>query len=217
MTAAWKKRTMELMKLDKGWKRVWIYYLYLWIGWGLFRWLFNLPEAIEELWIKPVIWLLPIWFIRANQKKRANWFEGDGLKAIAAGLGLGVLYSGVTILSKMKAGVGFEGWFGVEGWWMVGVGLITAIVEQLAFAGFIFYNLKDKFENKWALATLVGIMFGLMHIPIGVSMYGLQGWGLILIVGLFGLIQIGNVWLVGVTGNVISAIIAHWLVGIWWG
>ncbi len=212
-----KKRTMELMKLDKGWKRVWFYYLYLWIGWGLFRWLFNLPEAIEELWIKPVIWLLPIWFIRAKQKKRINWFEGNGLKAILAGLGLGVLYSGVTILSKMKAGVGFEGWFGVEGWWMIGVGLATAIVEQLAFTGFIFYNLKDKFESRWGLAVLIGLMFGLMHIPIGVSMYGLQGWGLFLIVGLFSLIQIGNVWLVSVTGSVISAIITHWLVGIWWG
>lgn len=208
---------MELMRLDKAGKRVVLYYLYLWIGWGLFRWLFSLPEAIEELWIKPVVWLLPIWFLRAAEKERDRWFRGNIWKAGLAGLGLGVLYSGVTVLSRRMAGVEVESWLGVDRYGMVGVGLVTAIVEQLAFAGFIFYSLKERIESRWGVAVIVGALFGLLHIPIGISLYGLHGWALALVVVLFGLIQIGNVWLVGETDNVLSAIMAHWLVGIFWG
>ena len=35
---------------------------YLLVVWGFYRFLFKMPEEVEELLIKPIIWLLPVFF-----------------------------------------------------------------------------------------------------------------------------------------------------------
>lgn len=214
LTGINKRGTMELMKISENWRRVGGYFLYLLIGWGLFRWLFDFSEIIEELWVKPVIWLLPIWLIRARQKDREDWFGGNWIKTVILGIGLGGVYAGMVVWAK--AGAGLELSWGVERWQMVGIGLATAIVEQLAVAGFLREGLKKGLESSWGVAVLLGVMFAALHIPIAVSLYGLFGWELILILSLFALTEIGNVLLVEVTGNVMVAVLAAWVMGIWW-
>lgn len=34
--------------------------VYLLVVWGFYRFLFQLPEQVEELFIKPVVWIVPV-------------------------------------------------------------------------------------------------------------------------------------------------------------
>ena len=43
---------------------------YLLVVWGLYRFFFQLPEEIEELFIKPIVWLLPVAYL--VRKEKAN-------------------------------------------------------------------------------------------------------------------------------------------------
>ena len=42
--------------------------VFLLLVWGFYRMLFNLPPEIEELYIKPVIWLLPVLYLVRKEK-----------------------------------------------------------------------------------------------------------------------------------------------------
>ena len=44
--------------------------VYLLIVWGFYRFLFQLPETIEEIFIKPVVWLLPVFFLLRSEKEK---------------------------------------------------------------------------------------------------------------------------------------------------
>jgi len=115
------------------------YYCYLLLVWGFFRLLVKFPDLIEELWLKPLIWLLPLLWIWVGEKKRIRFFSGSMKTALVWGFGLGVLYTLVALaagvgkygsLSEMKVGGDLEGWVDV-----VGIGLATAITEELVFSG----------------------------------------------------------------------------------
>ena len=46
-------------------KNVTIYSVYLILIWAFYRFLFQLPDQVEELFVKPILWLLPLfWFVR---------------------------------------------------------------------------------------------------------------------------------------------------------
>ena len=49
--------------------KVLVYYVYLLMAWGLFRLLVRLPDIIEELWFKPVVWMFPLWWLWLREKK----------------------------------------------------------------------------------------------------------------------------------------------------
>ena len=41
---------------------------YLLIVWGFYRLMFKLPDEIEELIVKPLVWLLPVFFLLGREK-----------------------------------------------------------------------------------------------------------------------------------------------------
>jgi len=49
-------------------KHITILATYLLIVWGFYRFLFKLPEEIEELIIKPLVWLLPVFYLLRKEK-----------------------------------------------------------------------------------------------------------------------------------------------------
>jgi len=56
--------------------RLGVYYFYLLLVWGSFRYWIRLPEVVEELWFKPVIWLLPLYWWRISLKGKPELFSG---------------------------------------------------------------------------------------------------------------------------------------------
>lgn len=136
-----------------------VYYLYLLFFWSLFRAYFNLPEVIEELWFKPVIWLVPlmVWNMSLG-KARVVLFAKKGLYN---SLFLGVLFSFAYWL-VFSLGQNLN----VGSWNNVGVALSVAVVEELTFSGFIFGYLRYSLRSSAMKSLIVtSILASLSHLP----------------------------------------------------
>src|SRR3990170_3518480 len=70
--------------------------VYLLIVWGFYRFLFQLPEEIEELFVKPAVWLIPtlLLVVKERQGLGSLGFTFKNLfPAIYYSLGLGVIFA----------------------------------------------------------------------------------------------------------------------------
>jgi len=141
-------------------KRLIFYFVYLVIVWGSFRYFVRLPEIIEELWFKPVLWLLPLIWWQFSLKSRLNMFKGNKVGALLWGLLGGVIY---VILLRVLVGRSFS--LDVN---KVGIAFVTAVVEELTFAGFMLsVLLAEKKGEEWSL-FFVSLGFALIHLPINI-------------------------------------------------
>ena len=197
-------------------RQVFKYYAFLLVVWGFFRFLFKLPNLVEELWFKPVIWLLPILIIWANDKKPINFFGGKLLPTLTYGLFLGAFYwlvFGVIQITKN----GWSGTFQVSGsGWIdfAGISLATAITEELAFSGYLFNKLVLVNRQVWLAITTTSVMFTLLHLSIGLFVYKYNLTQMIFFLILVFIVQTGNVWVMSRTKNVLGPILSHWLYGL---
>ena len=135
-----------------------IYYVYLLLVWGGIRYGLRFPDVIEELWFKPVIWLVPLFWWRLGWKGRPELFSGNWWLSGKLGLLVGVVY---FVLIRWLGGVSSLSW----GWDILGVALVTAIVEELAFSGFLL-GIVDEVRGRRVLNILVvSLMMVGVHLP----------------------------------------------------
>ncbi len=181
-------------------KKVLIYTLYLLIVWGGFRYFVNLPPVIEELWIKPVIWLVPLFWWNVSLKSRVSLFEGGFAKSIFYGFMAAIFYFLITRLWKGVLSINIE---------LLGIATVTAIVEELAFSGFLLgYLLKKK--TDWVLSLVIlGFCTALVRIPILLFSYKLDFWqGIVVLIFVFSSAMI-NAYVRLESRNVTGSILAR--------
>ncbi len=190
---------------------------YLLIVWGFYRFLFKLPEEIEELVIKPVIWLLPVFYLVRKEKLglKSIGITGKNLfPAIYLALALGVVFAieGVFInLLKygefnFSANIGQRAIFAA-----LGLSLATGISEEISFRGYLFNRVWHALGSEWSANIITSLVWGLVHIPIAIfwwelSLAGILGY--LLLTTLFG---IGSAFVFARTKNVTSSILLHLL------
>jgi membrane protease YdiL (CAAX protease family) len=199
-------------------RQVFKYYAYLLVVWGLFRFLFKFPELIEELWFKPVIWLLPLLLIVVQQRKRLNFFKGPMLPTLLWGTGVGAAFWLILALIQLSRS-GFAGL--VIDWqdpaWLdfAGISLVTAITEELTFSGFIYQKFSGIMGKKfWTPLLLTSGLFALLHIPIGLFLYQYGFYQMFFFLLLVLTVQLGNLYVMSQTRNVLGPILSHWFWGL---
>ena len=201
-------------KKDGSFLKVLMYYVYLLTAWGLFRLLIRLPEVIEELWFKPVVWMLPLWWLWSREKRRVNLFKGSVKGALVWGMSLGLLYGLVAWLAgwskygEIRLDSEAMGWLDVAG-----IGLVTAVTEEVVFSGYLLQKIKGFVVSEWMAITLTGLGFALLHLPIAIFVYGYGGGEMLGFLVVIMLMAMGNYWVMMRTRNVIAPILSHW----WWG
>ena len=182
--------------------RLGVYYFYLLLVWGSFRYWIRLPEVVEELWFKPVIWLLPLYWWRISLKGKPELFSGKWLVSGGWGVAVGVLY---FVLLKVLGAVGQTGW-NLD---LLGIALVTAIVEELTFSGLVLGVLDWVRGKKGLNLIVVGLMVVGVHLPINIFVFGLRGRELVgVLLWLFSVAVI-NGGLRQKTGNVVGSIVAR--------
>lgn len=199
------------------------YYCYLLLAWGIFRLTVRLPIVAEELIFKPILWGLPLLSLWMAEKRKVKFFEGSFIKAILFGGGLGVAYVVVIVIVGLVQGgdirINELSEMQLPFYDLLGVGLSTAIVEEMVFAGYIFSKVRGFLGGFWPAGGLTSIAFMAMHVPIGVFVYEYSGFGLVGFLGLVGLVSLGNYWVMEKSKNVTGPILSHWLwavaVGLW--
>ena len=196
-------------------KNVTSYVVYLFIVWGLYRSLFKLPNEIEELFVKPLIWLGPLVLILIKEKKGLSSL-GLTLKnmfpAVYYSLLLGIFFAfeGFLINYLKYQGGDFSANIG-ENAFLIGLGLsfATAISEEISFRGYVFGRVRGVIKNEWVANILVSIVWALVHLPITIFWWNLTAGetiGYLILTTIFG---VGSSFVYARTGNIISSILLH--------
>lgn len=153
-------------------------YLIIFVLWGLYRLLFRLPSDIEEIILKPIIWLIPTFYI-------VFYLEKKGLDS----LGYSVKNFGKDVLRGLEFGVMFlivglslnylqNGSFSLQDFPAREVFLpalllsfITAISEETVFRGYIMNRLNTILKNMTLANLVTSFGFCLVHLPITIFVY----------------------------------------------
>lgn len=183
-------------------KRLWFYWGYLFLIWGLFRFLFRLPAVVEELWFKPVLWLTPLfWWNVSLALGGVTFWRGKWLGSLLWGMGAGAIYFLIIVL-----GGGQRPAFNLNG---LGVALATAITEEMVFSGFVAEYLRKIRGDRWQNLLTLALMTASMRLPILFFVYG-ASWrevaGVVLFAGASGVI---NAWIRLRTDNTAGSILAR--------
>ena len=192
-----------------------VYATYLLIVWGLYRFLIQLPDEVEELVIKPIIWLIPVFVIT---KKEGLGLDSLGITvknlfpSVYFSLALGSFFvmEAVIINFIKHNGLSFAANIGDKTLPMaLGISFATAVSEEIAFRGYMFNRLWLALKNEWLANVITTLVWVLIHVPIYIFVLQLGASATIvnlLITALFGL---GSAFVFARTKNVFSSIFLH--------
>ena len=178
------------------------YYVYLIFSWGSIRYFFDLPTVFEELWIKPVIWLLPIlvWNLMLGKRRVVMLDKKNTLMSISWGIMVGGVYF-ILIGWGRKIVLDFN---------LLATAMITSIVEELVFSGFVFGYLQQESKNIFrSFATTLLMVLG-SRLPYLILENKLDSLTLFFSLLLILSASIVSLSLRRVTNNVWGSIVARW-------
>lgn len=212
-----KKKDLEKEKSQKTVliKHSTILIAYLLIVWGFYRFLFKLPEEVEELFIKPILWLVPVfYFVRKEGRGLSslgitskNLFE-----SIYLSLALGLVFAieGLVVNFIKYEGLLFGANIGEKALLVsLGLSLATAISEEITFRGFLFGRIWSVLKSEWRANLVTSFFWALIHIPIAVFWWQLgfpETLGFMILTTIFG---IGSAFVFARTKNIFSSILLH--------
>jgi membrane protease YdiL (CAAX protease family) len=203
------------------WHRVIGIYTFALVVWGFFRLLSPLPIWIEEVFVKAVVFGLPVFLVVLNKEKKdltslgistKNFFE-----SVYLGLSLGAFFwffgqlsnfirhKGVLTLREIQPTSPEFGGFLL-------LALITAWWEELLFMGYILNRLLKVISAEWKVALITSTMFSLVYIP-NMIVKGVSIWQMLLQIILLFSLGLGNSILMLRTKNLIAPILSHALWG----
>jgi membrane protease YdiL (CAAX protease family) len=196
-------------------KHVTIYSAYLVIFWAFYRFLFKLPDQIEELIVKPAIWLIPIFWITVKEKLDMASLGLTFKKlfpAIYLSLGLGVIFVLEAVLGNLfKYGhFSFAANIGnLPLLTSLGISFATAFSEEIAFRGYIFGRLWKVLGSEWSANLVSTILWTAIHIPIAFFVWKLGFSAGILYLILTAAFGMGSAFIFGRTKNIWGSIFLH--------
>lgn len=138
-------------------KKLLYYVLYLVVVWGAFRFLFDFSAVVEELWFKPVIWLVPIFWWNESLHKRVGFFDGVLVNSVFFGLVLGMFYVAIVGKWSLLSNFNFD---------LFGVAMVTAVVEELALTGFVLKYLLNNNYTENVSVFVTGLVTATLRLPI---------------------------------------------------
>lgn len=201
---------------EKSFKYAISFAVYLLIVWGLYRFLFQLPETIEELFIKPVVWLVPlIYFLKK---------EGANLSSVGVttknlfpatyfALGLGVFFlMEAVIVNFVKYGGSFNFGANIGSLPLLssfGLSFATAISEELSFRGYIFTRVWAVLKSEWISNLVTSLFWAAIHVPITFFVWKLNLSSALLYLFLTTLFGVGSSFVYARTKNIFSSVLLH--------
>lgn len=188
---------------------------YLLIVWGFYRFLFRFPEEVEELLIKPILWLIPVYYFVSKEKlgvKSVGITMKNMFPSIYLALGLGAIFviEGVVINAIKHGAVSFNANVGqVAILSAFGISLATAISEEITFRGYLFTRVAYVTENDWVSNLITSLVWGLIHLPISIFWLDLSFAGVVGFFILTTVFGIGSAFIFSKTRNIASSILLH--------
>lgn len=190
--------------------------VYLFLIWGFYRFLFKLPDEVEELVIKPVIWLLPVLFLLKKEKKD---FDSIGITlknlfpAIYYALGLGAFFViEAVFVNFVKYGGQFDLGANIGNMSLMpalGLSLATAISEEITFRGYIFTRINGYIKNDLWSNLVTSLFWSVIHVPVTVFVWKLDLTASLTYLFLTAIFGVGSAFVFSKTKNITSSILLH--------
>lgn len=190
--------------------------VYLLIVWGFYRFLFQLPEHIEELFIKPIVWLVPVFYL---VKKEREGLDSLGITikglfpAVYYALGLGAFFvMEALIINFVKYGGEFNLGANIGNLPLLpalGLSFATAISEELAFRGYIFTRVLKFIKNEVYSNLLTSVFWAMIHVPITIFVWKLDFTAAVTYLVLTAIFGVGSAFVFARTKNIVSPILLH--------
>lgn len=197
-------------------KRAIILAVYLLIVWGFYRFLFKLPDEIEELVLKPIFWLLPVFYLVKLERKGLD-SVGITFKnlfpAVYFALGLGIVFVIEAVVANyfkygnqlnLGANIGNLPLFTA-----LALSFATAISEEITFRGYIFTRVWAFVKNELYANILTSILWSIVHIPITIFVWKLNLSASLIYLFITTLFGIGSAFVYARTKNIVSPILLH--------
>lgn len=191
------------------------FYAYLLVVWGFYRLLFQAPAPLEELVVKPIIWLVPLYFLVKREK--AKWTSigivfNNFFRTVYFVLTLGFVFSLFAVLvNYLKyGGLNFAANLTeVTFWGAIGLSFITATSEEITFRGYLLTRLMSVIKSEWMANLIISIGWAAIHLPIAVLDWKLEGMSLIIYTLVVSLFSVGTTFVFLRTKNIAAPILLH--------
>lgn len=204
-----------MIKKESTFKNLTVYAVYLLIVWGFYRLLFKLPDHIEEIFIKPVLWLVPLFHILKIEKQKISSI-GLSLKnifpSIYLSLGIGSLFVFEALIANFikYKGLNFAANLGdnliISSLFL---SFVTAFSEELAFRGYIFNRLWKILGKEIPANLITTVLWVLIHVPITIFVWKYSFVDSLIYLSLTGIFGAGSSFIFARTQNVVSSIFLH--------
>jgi len=199
-------------------KHVFALFSFIFIVWSFYRYLPQiLPLWAEELILKPLVWLLPaFWLVRRVEqqplsslgltKKRLSpsiyWGIGLGLVFALEGFLTNIVkYKGLNLISLGYSSATFLG--------LLAISLVTAFTEETVFRGYLFHRLWQIWQKEWLANIVSSFLFVLIHLPIGVFVLGYNPMVMLAYLFFVFIFAFGSAFVFGRTQNLLASILLH--------
>jgi membrane protease YdiL (CAAX protease family) len=184
--------------------------------WGFYRFIFELPEPVEELFIKPIVWLIPVFYFLRKEKETISSL-GVTFKnifpSVYYALGLGAFFvMEALVINFVKYGGRFNLGANIgELPFLTSLGLsfATAITEELVFRGYIFTRVWKFLKNELTANIVTSVFWALIHVPITIFVWKLDFSASILYLMLTAIFGMGSAFIFARTKNILSPILLH--------
>jgi len=166
-----------LHKEELSLKHVFGLFSFIFVIWAVYRYFPGiLPAWVEELILKPIIWLSPTFLVVKKIEKRKFSSLGITLNnlliSLFFGVGFGLIFTlegflVYTLKSRVPAFSLFKfssSFLGIE----LLLLLATAISEEIVFRGYFFTRFWEIWKNEWLANFLSSLLFSFIHLPIAV-------------------------------------------------
>jgi len=199
-------------------KHVFALFSFIFIVWSFYRYLPQiLPLWAEELILKPLVWLLPaFWLVRKIERQPLSslgltkkklfpslyWGIGLGLVFALEGLLTNIVkYKGLNLISLGYSSATFLG--------LLAISLVTAFTEETVFRGYLFHRLWQIWQKEWLANIVSSFLFVLIHLPIGVFVLGYNPMVMLAYLFFVFIFAFGSAFVFGRTQNLLASILLH--------
>ncbi len=199
-------------------KHIFALFSFIFVVWSFYRYLPEiLPLWVEELILKPLVWLWPtFWLVKRIENQPLSslgltkknlfpslyWGIGLGLVFALEGLLTNIIkYKGLNLVSLVYSPLVFLGLFLLS--------LVTAFSEETVFRGYIFNRLWQIWHQEWLANLVSSFLFVVIHLPIGVFVLGYTPLIMLAYLLFVFIFAFGSAFVFGRTKNLFSSILLH--------
>jgi len=196
-------------------------YVFIFLVWGFYRYLFRLPEEVEELVLKPIIWLGPVFYLLWRENEglpSVGWSPKNLFKSLYLGIGLGMVFAIEGLLAHALKYQGLSlskfSYTSLPVLIMaMAVSLGTAISEETVFRGYIFSRLLRVLKDEWLANLISSLGWALIHLPISIFVLHYDVLQIFIYLFLTFLFGLGSAFVFARTETIVASILLH----VFWG